>query len=95
MENLGDGHWVGTRWTIRQSGCVDCPGTTAESCRDDGYYTSRRTFEDCIEICAEGKNPNNVQMHPSRYILSIKISKVLTHPKIMVPMNTPYIFCSK
>ena len=55
-------------WTkvagIRQSGCIDCPGTTAESCRDDGWYVNRRTFEDCVEICAEGKNPNNVQPYP-------------------------------
>ena len=56
--------WVG-RASIGDSGCIDCPGTTAESCRDEGYYVNRRTFEDCIDICAGGRNPNNVQMHES------------------------------
>ena len=60
MVNLGDGNWGGTRWTIGQSGCVDCPGTTAESCQD-AFDVNRRTFEDCIEICAGGNNPNNIQ----------------------------------
>ena len=45
---------------IGESGCIDCPGTTAESCRD-AIDTNERTFEDCIEICAGGNNPNNVQ----------------------------------
>lgn len=61
-------HWNPAAWkvswfSIGESGCIDCPGTTAESCRDDGAYLNRRTFEDCIEICAGGNNPNNVQMN--------------------------------
>ena len=61
-------HWNPAAWkvnwySIGESGCIDCPGTTAESCRDDGAYLNRITFEDCIEICAGGNNPNNVQMY--------------------------------
>ena len=44
------------------NGCIDCPGTTAESCQE-ARYKNRRTFEDCIDICAEGENPSNVQMN--------------------------------
>lgn len=53
--------WESGMHGIGESGCMDCPGTTAESCRDDGGYLNRRTFEDCIEICAGGRNPNNIQ----------------------------------
>ena len=53
-------YWGRAHDIIGESGCVDCPGTTAESCQD-AFDINERTFEDCIEICAGGKNPNNIQ----------------------------------
>ena len=39
--------------------CIDCPGTTAESCRDRCFY-DEKTFNECVDVCAGGNNPNGI-----------------------------------
>ena len=45
-------------------GCVDCPeARSAQSCRDAGYCDFK-AFNECIEVCAGGNNPDEVQWAP-------------------------------
>ena len=51
--------------------CQNCPGTTAEDCKralsEFGDFEMNMGFNECINVCANGENPNGVQHNPDDY----------------------------
>ena len=49
--------------------CQNCPGTTAEDCKRalDEYGYLEMGFDECINACANGENPNGVQLNRDDY----------------------------
>ena len=51
--------------------CQNCPGTTAEDCKtalsEFGDLEMTLGFDECINVCANGENPNGVQHNPDDY----------------------------
>ena len=48
--------------------CRECPGTTAEDCQTAlaHYYSWQgHDFDDCVKMCAGGRNPNGVKHIPN------------------------------
>ena len=45
---------------------MDCPGTTAEDCQNafNQVGLTGLGFDECVSVCADGKNPNGIQHIP-------------------------------